>query len=185
MAKIGKFIRFKWSMRQAFRKTNIKEIHQINKQLAMETSTKSPARNYSAAEMTAMVQRSLAGTVTVAKTKNYVTRKNNEGIDSYAIVTDATRDLETAITLMSKNSKKKIFRAVEKLNHNFTLARLNRVLTEVFDNQGRTKDSYDLFAVSVKEQAIQKKRKAYTDAVYAMKKACAEYKEEKGDFYKN
>lgn len=142
-------------------------------------------RNYSAAEMTTMVQKSLAGTVTVAKSKNYVTKEKNETLDPYAIIADSTRDLETAISLMSKNSKKKIFRAVENLNKSFTLARLNRVLREVFENQGRTKDSYDLITISVKEQTIQKKRKAYTDAVYAMKKACAEYKEEKGSFYKN
>lgn len=151
----------------------------------MEAEIKTPARNYKASDMTAMVQKSLAGTVTVASSKNYVVRGSNEKIDSFAIIADATRDLEIAISLMSKNSKKKIFRAVEKLNAKFTLDRLNKALNEVYQLQGRTRDSYPLINFSTKEQAIKASRKVYTDAVAAMYKAKKAYKEEKGNFYKD
>lgn len=149
-----------------------------------ETKTRE-TRSYKASDITSMVQKTLAGTVTVAASKNYVMRNENAKIDSYAVVTNATKNLEIALVKMSKNDKKRIFRAANNLNNKFTLEKLNRLIKVLAQSQGMASEQAALFAYSVKEQTIKAKRKTFTDAVTAMLKAKAEYQEEKGSFYKN
>ena len=80
--------------------------------------------------------------------------------------------------------RKKLADLIWKANNHPKLSTINKFLHFLMTKIYKTEDRIKILP-SEKELYIQKKRKAYKEALTVMKAAYADYKEEKGDFYKN
>lgn len=93
------------------------------------------------------------------------------------------QNFNTALQNMSWKKRKKLAAYIWQINNHPTLEKVNKffhfLMKTVLQSDARIR-----VIKSDKELAIQAKRKVYKQALEAAKKAYAEYKEEKGDFYK-
>jgi hypothetical protein len=84
---------------------------------------------------------------------------------------------------VSTRMQKKLVNAMAAIEKHTTLKNINKffnfLMKDIFKSESRVK-----VIKSYKEITIQQKRMAYKDALAKMKVALAEYKTEKGDFYK-
>lgn len=105
--------------------------------------------------------------------------KDRKGLDN---ITESL--FNTALINMSKKKRKKLANYIWVINNHPTLGGINKffhfLMKTVLKSDLRVR-----VIKSDKEIAIQDKRKAYMDALAKAKQAYAEYKTEKGDFYKN
>lgn len=120
---------------------------------------------------------------TFKKIDNFVAENEYQFKDRKGLDNITESNFKEAVANLSKKKRKKIAHYVWAINNYPTLGGINKFLhflmTKVIKSDLRVR-----ILKSDKEIAIQEKRKAYKQALEAMKKAHAEYKAEKGEFYK-
>lgn len=138
----------------------------------METTTIKSAVNYE------LLQSTFAKIDTYVKANDYQF-KDRKGLDN---ITES--GFNAAYADMSKKKKKRLAKYIWLVENFPSLANINKflhfLLTKVMKSDLRVR-----IIKSEKELAIEAKRKAYKEALAKVKAAYADYKTEKGDFYKN
>jgi hypothetical protein len=100
----------------------------------------------------------------------------------FAEITESS--FNSAIQQLSKKKRKKLANYVWAVNNHPTLESINKFFHFFMKNIMKS-DTRIKVIKSAKELAIEEKRKAYKEALAKVKATYADYKTEKGDFYKN
>jgi len=137
----------------------------------METTTKKKSDGATFANVQA----------TISKIEKYVTDNGYQFKDRSGLAQITKENFNTQ--LLSTRKQKKLVNAMAAIEKHPTLENINKffhfLMKDILKSESRVK-----VIKSDKEIAIQEKRKAFKDALAKMKIALAEYKAEKGDFYK-
>jgi len=137
----------------------------------METTTKKKSDGATFANVQA----------TISKIEKYVTDNGYQFKDRSGLA-QITKENFNAQSL-STRKQKKLVNAMAAIEKHPTLENINKffhfLMKDILKSESRVK-----VIKSDKEIAIQEKRKAFKDALAKMQIALAEYKTEKGDFYK-
>lgn len=140
----------------------------------METSVKKHTSvNYE------LIEKALENIKTFARKNNYQIKDANN-LEWYELMdSNFLKNFEA----LSLRKKKKLYDLIARFNKHETIANANKLLHFIFTkiHQG---DKRVKILPSAKELAIQQKRKEYKAALELVKKAYADYKAEKGEFYK-
>jgi tellurite resistance protein len=105
--------------------------------------------------------------------------KDRKGLDH---ITEAS--FKTALADLSNKKRKRLAKYIWLVENFPSLANINKFLHFLFTKVMKS-DLRVRIIKSEKELAIEAKRKAYKEALEKVKAAYADYKTEKGDFYKN
>jgi hypothetical protein len=118
---------------------------------------------------------------TISKIENYVTENGYQFKDRSGLAQITKENFISPSTTIRK--RKKLVNAMAAIEKHPKLENINKffhfLLKDILKSESRVK-----VIKSDKEIAIQEKRKAFKDALAKMNIALAEYKAEKGDFYK-
>lgn len=121
---------------------------------------------------------------TISKIEQFVKENEYQYKDRTGLAEINERSFNSALQQVSKKKRKKLANYVWSVNNKPTLENVNKffhfLMKMIMKSDLRIK-----VIKSDKEIAIQEKRKAYKEALAKMKAAYADYKTEKGDFYKN
>lgn len=153
----------------------------------MEQTNKRTVVSYKAADIKQDVMKGLIAITTFTKENKYrlTVGEKEVALDPFDLVTKFTIDIEGAIVLASKSTKKRILNHISSLKRGITLKKINRFLN--FLNTKVLKDAempkYH-FIISEKETQIQEARAIWVTLRDSAEAALKEYKETKGDFYK-
>jgi len=120
---------------------------------------------------------------TIEKIKQFVKENNYQFKDEKGFDELTEKKFQTSLSDMSKKKRKKLASYVWAVNNHPTLAGINKFFHFLMKNVLKSNARICVIP-SAKEIAIQEKRKAYKEALAKVKAAYAEYKTEKGDFYK-
>lgn len=120
---------------------------------------------------------------TFSKIEEYVKFNGYQFKDRSGFDAITEQSFNSALINLSKKKRKKLAAYIWAVNNHPTLGGSNKFFHFFMKNIMKS-DLRISVIKSDKEIAIQEKRKAYKQALEAMKKAHAEYKTEKGDFYK-
>lgn len=143
--------------------------------------------SYKAEDIKQATMKSIIKITTFAKENHYRFLINGEeaSLDPFDLVTKLTRNLESAIILSSKSTKKGILNRIHGLERKITMKRANTLihflLTKVLKENDLPKYK---FIISTQEESIQTARKNWITLRDEAEKALTLYKEIKGDFYK-
>jgi hypothetical protein len=152
----------------------------INKLKFMETTIKNHKQMInakSANDLEAGIISALPKIIDYAQKNDYVI-KNDDGF----LELTSNQLLET-IKLISLKKRKVLRNYLWLLDKYPTMAAINKFLHFLMTKILKSNTRYKLLK-SEKQVKIEEKRKKYNEAVSTMKKAYAEYNEEKGDFYR-
>ncbi len=120
---------------------------------------------------------------TIEKTLTFIKENDYQIKDSAGLSEIIESNFNAALSNLSLKKRKKLATAIWTVSNHPTLKKVNLffhfLMKEVMKSDSRVR-----VIKSAKELAIIEKRKAYTDALAKVKAAYADYKEEKGDFYK-
>lgn len=137
----------------------------------METTTKKKSDGATFANVQA----------TISKIEKYVTDNGYQFKDRNGLAEITESNFNTA--RVSTRMQKKLVNAMAAIEKHPTLENINKFFHFIMKNILKSESRVKVIK-SDKEIAIQEKRKAFKDALAKMKIALAEYKAEKGDFYK-
>lgn len=120
---------------------------------------------------------------TIEKAKQFVTTNEYQFKSTAGLEEITESKFNQALTNLSMKKRKKLAASIWKVNNHPTLKNVNLffhfLMKEIMKSDSRIR-----VIKSVKELAIQEKRKAYKEALAKVQAAYADYKTEKGDFYK-
>lgn len=120
---------------------------------------------------------------TIEKIKAFVKEKNYQFKDSTGFDEITETKFNVALSDMSKKKRKRLARYLWSTNTRPSLEGINKFFHFFMKNVLKS-DVRIRVIHSAKEIAIQDKRKVYKEALAKAKAAYADYKTEKGDFYK-
>lgn len=137
----------------------------------METTTINYAINYE------LLQNSITKIDAFTKANDYQF-KDRKGLDN---ITES--GFKTALADLSNKKRKRLAKYIWLVENFPSLANINKFLHFLFTKVMKS-DLRVRIIKSEKELAIEAKRKAYKEAIAKVRAAYADYKTEKGDFYK-
>lgn len=146
--------------------------------------------SYKAEDIKQATMKSIIKITTFAKDNNYRLTVNGEEtvLDPFDLVTKLTKDLENALVLSSKSTKKGLLNRLRGLEKKITIKRANNLIrfitTKLLNQNGLSFDSKYKLITSSKEETIQNARKSWITLRDEAEKALQLYKEAKGNFYK-
>lgn len=121
---------------------------------------------------------------TISNIEKFVKENDYQFKDREGLKEITQAKLSTAISDMSQKKRKKLANFMWRNNNHPSMASVNKFFHFLMKNVLKS-DARIRVIPSAKEIAIQEKRKAYKEAIAKVKAAYAEYKTEKGDFYKH
>lgn len=122
-------------------------------------------------------------TATIEKIKAFVKENNYQFKDSTGFDEITEAKFNSALSDMSKKKRKRLARYMWSINNHPSLGAINKFFHFLMKNVLKS-DTRIRVIPSAKEIAIQQKRAIYKEALAKVKAAYADYKQEKGDFYK-
>lgn len=120
---------------------------------------------------------------TIENIKKFVKENDYQFKDSTGLDLITDKKFSSALSDLSKKKRKRLAKAMWGVNNYPTLKKINLFLHFLMKNVMKS-DVRVRVIPSAKEIAIQEKRKAYKETLAKVKAAYADYKLEKGDFYK-
>lgn len=120
---------------------------------------------------------------TISKIEQFVKDNGYQFKDRSGLNEITEANFNAALHLVSKKKRKKLANYIWAVNNHPTLENINKFFHFLMKNIMKSETRIRVIK-SDKEIAIQEKRKAYKEALAKMQAAYADYKTEKGDFYK-
>lgn len=140
----------------------------------MEVQNKKIREQFTVAELAKNFNEIIIKINKLVEDNNYVLKANGEEIIKL--------DLKSDFNNLSKNARKNIAKRLYLVDKTYSIRAINILFLVAF--RTRTLDQKYSLRVSLKEQLIQGKRKAWVTIRDQAAKLLEDYKNEKGDFYK-